>query len=207
MAKNPKFETEGYSITIHAKNFPMSEAIQNYVIEKLSRIERLSTDMLDIVIVLDVQKLEHSASILLKFSHFQIRSHASTDTIYAAIDKAADRITRLIRKYKTQLQEHRTTNMGTVDLDVNVLKPQRDEVAQINAEIDAANWRRDQAPYFHDVVSKDKLKIRMLTKDEAVMKMELSHDFFMVYKGEEDQKLKVMYRREEDDNFGLIDIE
>jgi putative sigma-54 modulation protein len=46
----------------------------------------------------------------------------------------------------------------------------------------------------------------MLTADEAVMKMDLSGDKFMVYKSEEDQKLKVIYRRRDGD-YGLISPE
>ena len=207
MAKSAKFEMEGYSIEIHAKHFPLTDAIRDYVLEKISRIERFSKDMLDIDVTLDVQKLEHSATMLLKFLQFQIRSHASTDNIYSAIDKVTDRLTRLVRKYKSQLQDHRATNMGTIDLNVNVLEPQRDELKEINTAIDEENWKRDQEIYkIHDVVASETLTVRMLTQEEAIMHMELSGKNFMIYRCEEDQKLKVIYRRE-DENFGLIEIE
>jgi len=207
MAKNAKFETEGYTIYVKAKNFVLTDAIRDYVFEKLDRIERFSKDVLDIDVTLDVQKLEHSANILMNFLHFQIRAHASTDTVYSAIDKAVDRLVRMIKKYKGQLEDHRATNMGTIDLNVNVLQPQRDEVAAINDDIEAENWKRDNEPFrIHEVVAKDVIQVRMLTQDEAVMDMELSGRDFMIYKCEEDQKLKVIYRRE-DENFGLIEVE
>ena len=207
MAKNLKFEMEGYTVQIVGKNITITDTIRDYVLTKLNRIERFSKHILDIVITLDVQKLEHAVSILLKFLHFQIKSHASTDNLYSAIDKATDRIIRLIAKYKNQLEEKHNTNLGTIDLHVNVLKPQRDEVEAINTEIEAENWRRDHKAFeFHRIVNREKFLIRMLTQDEAVMKMELSGDPFLIYKEEEDQKLKVIYRRE-DENFGIIELE
>jgi len=43
----------------------------------------------------------------------------------------------------------------------------------------------------------------MLTADEAVMKMDLSGDTFLVYRSQEEQKNKVIYRRKSGD-YGVI---
>lgn len=207
MAKNLKFEMEGYSVEIIGRNVVITDTIRDYILEKLVRIERFSKHILDIVITVDVIKLEKSVDIVLKFLHFFIKAHASQDDLYEAIDKATDRIIRLVAKYKSQLQEKSAQNAGTIDLQVNVLEPQRDELKEINTEIEAENWRKEREKFlFHEVVKTEKMPLRMLTKDEAVMKMELSGDQFMIFKGEEDQKLKVIYRRE-DEQFGLIELE
>ena len=57
----------------------------------------------------------------------------------------------------------------------------------------------------HEIVSKDTMVLKTLTQDEAVMKMEITSEPFMIYKSEEDQKLKVIYRRE-DSNYGLVQL-
>ena len=44
------------------------------------------------------------------------------------------------------------------------------------------------------------------TQEEAIMKMELSEDNFLIFRSEEDTKLKVIYRRS-DGNFGVIELE
>ena len=56
------------------------------------------------------------------------------------------------------------------------------------------------------VIRKKSIPLKILTSDEAVMKMELSGDPFLIYKGEEDQKLKVIYRTK-DGNYGVIRTE
>ncbi len=207
MQKGHVFETEGYTISLVGKNLQVTGPIQEYVLEKLSKIERFSKNILEIQVTLDVQKLEHTASFFMKFFHFSIKAHASTNDLYSAIDKATDKLLRLISKYKEKLQQKHVANLGSIDLKVNVLQPQRDELSEINTEIEAENWRKEMQTYeFHKVVSAEKMAVRMFTQEEAIMKMELSGESFLVYKGEEDQKLKVIYRRE-DGNFGVIEVE
>ena len=46
----------------------------------------------------------------------------------------------------------------------------------------------------------------MLTSDEALIKMELSSEPFMIFRSQEDQKLKVIYRMA-DDNYGIAEPE
>ncbi len=163
-------------------------------IDKISKIERFAEHILDLVVTFDVQKLEHSCCFDLKFLHYKIRAHASTDNVYSAIDKASTRLIRLVQKYKTQLQKKHAVDSSVIDLKVNVFRPQEDELAVINSEIESENAKQEQEKYeFHKIISREVLPLRMLTHKEAVMRMELSGDKFMVFKSEEDQKLKIIY--------------
>lgn len=207
MGKSDKFANEGYTIYVVGKHFQVTEAIRNYVWEKLARIEKIADHIIDITVTLDTQKLEHTCSIHMNFIHFHVKVGASTDNIYSAIDKAADRIVKLVRRYKTKLQSHRAKDVTTVDIHVNVIKPLQDNLKEINDEILAENAREDEDRYkLHEVVAKETMPLKTLTQDEAVMKMEITDDAFMIYRSEEDQMLKVIYRRE-DRNYGLVQIQ
>ena len=207
MGKPDKFANEGYTIYVVGKHFQVTEAIRNYVFEKLARIEKIANQIIDITVTLDTQKLEHTCSIMMNFIHFHIKVGASTDNIYSAIDKAADRVVKLVRRYKTKLQSHRAKDVTTVDIHVNVIKPLQDDLKEINDEIVAANVIEEQERYkLHEVVAKETMPLKTLTQDEAVMKMEITDDPFIIYRAEEDQKLKVIYRRE-DRNYGLVQIQ
>ena len=207
MGKPDKFANEGYTIYVVGKHFQVTEAIRNYVFEKLARIEKIANQIIDITVTLDTQKLEHTCSIMMNFIHFHIKVGASTDNIYSAIDKAADRVVKLVRRYKTKLQSHRAKDVTTVDIHVNVIKPLQDDLKEINDEIVAANAIEEQGRYkLHEVVAKETMPLKTLTQDEAVMKMEITDDPFIIYRAEEDQKLKVIYRRE-DRNYGLVQIQ
>lgn len=205
--KAKQFEDAPYNISVIGKHFQITDAIKAYVFEKIDKIERIADHIIDVVVTLDAQKLEHSCSILMNFVHFHIKVVASTENIYSAIDKAADRIIKLIRKYKTKLQSHRFKNRSTVDIHVNVIQPLKDDLKLINEEIEAENARQEEEKYkLHEIVATETMPLKMLTHDEAVMKMEITDDHFLIFKAEEDQKIKVIYRRE-DKNYGLVNVQ
>jgi putative sigma-54 modulation protein len=206
MEKN-KFEGQEYHLTIVGKHVQITDAIRNYVLEKLSKIERIADRIIDIGVTLDAQKLEHTCSILMNFIHFHIKVNASTDNLYSAIDRATDKVKILVRKYKGKLQSHRFKDRTTVDIHVNVIEPLHDDLKAINDDIIAANAEHEQLlKEFHKVVAKDTMPMRTLTQDEAVMKMEITDSPFLIFRSEEDQKMKVIYRRE-DRNYGIVQVQ
>ncbi|NGX62816.1 MAG: Ribosome-associated factor Y [Candidatus Anoxychlamydiales bacterium] len=206
MVDKSKFETEGYSIEITGKNLQITKPMETYVLEKISKLERFTNNILEIVVTLDVQKIAHTAAIVIKFLHYRIQVHSTTVDLYAAIDGSFNKLYKLIRKYKGKLQSHRNKDLTTVDMHVHVLSP-IDELEDINDEIEEANFKEEMEKYhIPKVVAKDTMAVRMLTQEEAVMKLELGGEHFLIYKSEEDQKLKVMYKRE-DENLGIVEVE
>lgn len=204
---NNKFANESYNISVVAKHFQITDAIRNYVFDKVSKVEKIAEHIIDVTVTLDAQKLEHSCSILMNFIHFHIKVHASTDNIYSAIDKASGRLLQLVRKYKSKLQSHRFKDLTTVDIHVNVIEGLKDDVKIVNEEIEAETARQERERYeMHRVVAKETMPLKTLRHDEAVMKMEISDDPFLIFKAEEDQKIRVIYRRS-DQNYGLVQIQ
>src|SRR3989338_5351989 len=160
MGKPSKFEGQPYNISVIGKHFQITDAIRNYLFEKLSKIEKITDQIIDVIVTLDAQKLEHSCAILMNFIHFHIKVSASTDNMYSAIDKATDRIIRLIRKYKTKLQSHRFKDRTTVDIHVNVIQPLKDQLKAINEDIEAENAKREEERYkLHAVVAKETMPL------------------------------------------------
>ncbi len=207
MGKVNKFEGQPYNISIIGKHFQVTDAIKNYVFDKLSKIERVAEHIIDVTVTLDAQKLEQSCSVLMNFIHFHIKVSASTDNMYSAIDKASDRVVRLVQKYKTKMQSHRFKDRSTVDIHVNVIQALKDDLKAINDDIEAENARKEEDRYkLHQVVAKETMPLKILTQDEAVMKMEFTEEPFLIFRSEEDQKVKVIYRRQ-DQNYGLVSVQ
>jgi putative sigma-54 modulation protein len=154
---------------------------------------------MDIHVTMDIQRLEHTISILIKLDHLQIKVAASSSDMYASIDEAVNRLQQKIRRWKERIQDHAAKSRSFVDMTVNVLRKPYNYIEEINAEIELQK-KKDE---MHEIIANDKIPLKMLTTQEAVMKMELSDDDFLLFKGEEDQKLKLIYRRP-DGNYGLI---
>ncbi|NGX31871.1 MAG: Ribosome-associated factor Y [Chlamydiae bacterium] len=205
MRKNPISEE---AVVIRGKNLVLTDAIKNYVMEKLQAIEVFGDKHIEAVINLDIQKLDHCIDVLYKFDHTQVKVHASTKDLYSAIDKVFDRLQAKLRKYKTRLQHHHGKPLQYIDINVNVIKrPEEELIEELNEDIEAENMHSLEELYKpHEIVSKETRVLKTLKTEEAMMKMDLSNDQFMVFRAEEDQKIKVIYRRD-DMNYGLIEPE
>lgn len=201
-----KEEAQSYNISITGRHVLVTEAMKAYAYEKVSKIDHFAKGIIDIHITMDVQREDHHLDILVTVGPFVIKTHAITPDMYASIDKAVDRLLGRLNRYKSRMQEHRAKNLSTLEMEVNVIRSGFTEVDEINDAIDDENAKKIEDDFSHQIVKTEKLPLKMLTADEAVMKMDLSGDKFMVYKSEEDQKLKVIYRRRDGD-YGLISPE
>ena len=207
MVDKSKFAAEeaaGYRLTVLGKGVVCTEAMKNYVRDKLAKIDRFHDHIMDIHVTLELVRLEHKVTIVAKFEHFKIKVAADSSDVYASIDEAIRRLQQKIRRWKGRIQDHNAKKLTVTDLKVNVLRRPYDMLEEINAEIELESKKEAEAAYqFPKVIGTEQLPMKTLTTEEAVMKMDLSDDDFMVFRGEEDRKLKVIYRRS-DGNYGLI---
>lgn len=202
MKKNPG----NYNISIVGKHIAITDAIRNYVMDKMAKVDKITDQVIDVAVTLDAQKLEHSCAVLMNFIHFHIKVQASTDNMYSAIDKCSDRLVALVRKYKSKLQSKRFKDLTAVDIHVNVIQPLQDELKEINDDIEAENAKKEAERFqLHRIVAKETMPLKTLTQGEAVMKMEITDDPFLIFRSEEDQKIKVIYRRK-DENYNVVQL-
>jgi len=207
MVDKNKFAEEealGYRIEIVGRNIQVTEPMRKYAWDKLSKIERFHNHILYVHVTLDMQKLEHVCIIVVKFDHFKIKVQASSADMYASIDRAVDKLQALTRKYKSRIQDHHRKTLSAIDMQVNVVQRPYDEVSDINSEIEAVTQKQDMDRIkVPKIIGNEMRVLKTLNLDEAMMKMDLSGDHFLIFRSEEDRKLKVLYRRT-DGNYGLI---
>lgn len=208
MSTNHKFSGEDdYNIHISGRHIQVTEAMKQHAFNKLSKIERFHNRIMDVQVTMDIQKVEHSVTIIVKFEHFKIKSHATSTDMYVSIDQAVNKLQTQLHKWKEKIQAHHNKKLSAIDLKVNVIQRPRDDLAEINQEIESAEkraWEQEMLP--GQVIGEKTISLKYLLTDEAIMKMELSGDHFLVYRAEEDRKIRVMYRRE-DGNYGIIHAE
>ena len=197
---------DNLKIHITGRHVHVTEAMKDYVIDKIKKLERITHAVIDINITMDIQKLEHKVIIIMRFDHTKVKIQASSEDMYASIDKVVAKLQNKITRYKSKLQDHHTKGLSVVDMKVHVLK-RPDAVTKMNEQIEEENYKEASKAFKpHDVVKQETRPLKILTLDESIMKMELSGDTFMIYRSEEDRKIKIIYRRS-DDNFGLIEPE
>lgn len=204
--KAAEFVDETYNITVTGRNLHVTDAMKAYAIEKVSKVEKFSTRIIDVNITMDVQKLQHRAAIVLKVDHTKIKSEAISEDMYLSIDRAVKKLEAQLSRYHSKIHDHHAKGVPTVDMIVNVLG--HDDLYDVNGEIEEETHQLLIEKYGpRSVVRQEKMPLKTLTQDEAIMKMDLSGDAFMLYRGEEDRKLKVIFRREEDGQYAIVQPE
>ncbi|GAA4032340.1 ribosome hibernation-promoting factor, HPF/YfiA family [Actimicrobium antarcticum] len=99
------------NLTISGHHLEVTPAIREYVQSKLERIKRHFDHVIDIAVILTVDKLPEKekrqrAEINLHVRGKDLHAESIAEDLYAAIDALIDKLDRQVIKYKTKLQDH-----------------------------------------------------------------------------------------------------
>lgn len=100
------------NLTISGHHLELTPAIREHVQSKLDRIRRHFDHVIDVAVILSVDKLpekekRQKAEITLRVRGKDIHCESISQDIYAAVDMLIDKLDRQVLKYKTQMQDHR----------------------------------------------------------------------------------------------------
>jgi putative sigma-54 modulation protein len=93
-------------LTVTGHHLEITPPIQGYVEKKLDRIVRHFDQVLEVHCTLTVEKLTHKAEATLHVRGGNIHADAAEADMYAAIDLLADKLDRLVKKYKEKRGDH-----------------------------------------------------------------------------------------------------
>ncbi len=99
------------NLTISGHHLDLTPAIREHVESKLVRIRRHFDHVIDIAVILTVDKLpekekRQKAEINLRLRGKDIHVESIAEDLYAAIDTLIDKLDRQVIKYKNKLQDH-----------------------------------------------------------------------------------------------------
>lgn len=95
-------------IDLSGHHVDITAALRNYVNSKLKRIERHSDEVMNIHVVLGIEKLVQKAEATIHINGGNLFAEAESENMYAAIDALVDKLDRQIKKHKEkQTDRHR----------------------------------------------------------------------------------------------------
>ncbi|HEV7855586.1 MAG TPA: ribosome-associated translation inhibitor RaiA [Herminiimonas sp.] len=99
------------NLTISGHHVELTPAIREYVQGKLERIKRHFDHVIDIAVILTVDKLSEKekrqrAEINLHVRGKDLHAESIADNLYAAIDTLIDKLDRQVIKHKSKQQDH-----------------------------------------------------------------------------------------------------
>ena len=92
-------------LVIRGDKIKVTEAMKNYIEEKVGKLDKYIEDSSNIRanVLVKVKNHNQIIEITIPLKSFILRSEESQEDIYAAVDKAVDKLERQIRKNKTRL--------------------------------------------------------------------------------------------------------
>ncbi len=94
-------------ITITGQHLDLTDALRSYVEEKFQKLSRHFANVIDVRVVLSVEKSRQKAEVSMLVGGNQLHADAETDDMYAAIDALLDKIDRQVLRHKEKLKDHR----------------------------------------------------------------------------------------------------
>lgn len=94
-------------INLTGHHVDITSALRDYVNDKFARLERHFDHVIDVHVVLTVEKQRQKAEATLHLSGTSLHAEATEEDMYAAIDALVDRLDRQVVKHKEKLTDHR----------------------------------------------------------------------------------------------------
>lgn len=94
-------------INITGHHVDLTDSMQNYVLEKMQKIERHFDNITNVQVTLSVEKQGNKAEAEMHVSGAQIFATHEHDDMYAAIDGLTDKLDRQVIKHKEKMKNHK----------------------------------------------------------------------------------------------------
>ena len=172
-------------LKVTGKELMITEAINDYVEKKLSRIEKYFED-LEADVTLRTEKNEQIAEMNIYANGESYRAVTEDKDLYASIDKDIDILEGQIRKAKTRKEKMmRDDTLKVLEVNTN----SRPEVV-------------------NEIVKTIHYSIKPLTPEDAMLTLqETPTQSFMAFINVETGKVNVIYRLKDGKNYGLVEPE
>ncbi len=181
------------NLTISGRHMEMTDALKSYVEAGLGKLKVHFDKVTTADVVMAVEKHRHIAEVTLHANGIQIHGKETSSDMYASVDAVLAKIEKQVRKYKDRINRHQP----------RTAKEARDYHHQV-IEVVPESEQAAEDDLQHRVVQREKLAMKPMSVDEAVMQLDLIHDSFLVFSNADTQQVNVIYARE-DGTYGLIE--
>ena len=169
---------------IRGEKIKVTSAIQEYVENKLSRLDKYfkSVDV-EASVLIKVKGKDQAIEVTIPYDKYTLRSEERRDDLYAAIDLVIDKLEGQIRKNKTKLKKQIKKSEEFFNFDYEIANEDVQE---------------------NKIVKRKSFEMKPMSEEEAILELELlGHDFY-IYRDYKTNDINVLYKRK-DGNYGIIE--
>lgn len=184
-------------LVIHGKNIEITDAIREYVHQKIEKaVNHFQNLTTEVDVHLSVARnprinTKQAAEVTIYANGSVIRAEESSESLYASIDLVADKIARQLRKYKEKRQDKKTHSQPKLTVPVEEQPVVADLIGDRTPELPS------------EVVRTKYFAMPLMTIEAALEQLQLvDHDFYM-FRNAETGEINVIYERNHG-GFGVI---
>jgi len=93
-------------INIAGHHVDLTDSLRDYVENKLEKLERHFDQVVDVNVILSVEKLRQKAEATVHLSGTNVFAEDTQEDMYAAIDGLIDKLDRQVKKHKEKITNH-----------------------------------------------------------------------------------------------------
>ncbi|MCE5090526.1 ribosome-associated translation inhibitor RaiA [Staphylococcus devriesei] len=184
---------------IHGDNLTISDAIRNYIEEKIGKLERYFNDVPNAVAHVKVKTYQNSTTkieVTIPLKNVTLRAEERHDDLYAAIDLVTSKLERQVRKYKTRVNRK---HKGQGEQEAFISEAQVTPIEPTAQTEDNQETDNDI-----EIIRSKQFNLKPMDSEEAVLQMDLlGHDFY-IFTDRETDGTSIVYKRK-DGKYGLIE--
>ena len=168
---------------IRGDKIDVTEAINDYIVDKISKIEKYfdDDDTIEAKVLISAKGKDEKVEVTIWSGKYNVRAEEVHNDLYAAIDLVVDKLERQLKKYKSKLTSKRAPR------------------GEITAEIEEYFEEDEQT-----IVRRKEIFLKPIDEEEAITQMELLGHSFFVLKNVDTDKINVVYKRKDGD-YGVIE--
>ena len=181
------------NLSVTGRHVEVTDALKSYVEGGLTKLRTHFDKVIDANVVLSVEKHRHIAEINLHANGIRIHGKESSSDMYASVDAVLGKLDKQIRRFKDRINNHQP-------------RVSKEDAAYSHGIVQTIEDQEveENGPEKHHVVNREKLSVKPMSVDEAVMQLELVDDLFVVFTNADTRQVNVIYSRE-DGTYGLIE--
>lgn len=172
-------------VRVTGKNFEVTDPIKSYVKKRINQhIDKvlLKATSVDVVLSVD-KKYRHISDVTVHGINSTIHSTATSEDMYSSIDLVVEKLSRQAVRVKEKITSHAIRKERRPAKNMGAGSPQR-ELRKI-------------------VERNDKIALKPMSVDEAVLQLEALEYNFLVFREENNEDVSIVYKRE-NGSYGLI---
>jgi putative sigma-54 modulation protein len=185
--------------SITGRHYDVTDGIRRLITTKLDKIiEKLFSDVIDVRVVLQVEKYRNICEILITGKEHDVKSvQESGESMQDAINSALDHVKRQAQKNRSTIRDHHRKDGGRN-------KAAAGAVTQWSVQVlEPGRLRKPGPKRLPRIIKTNDLPILPMTIEDAAESLDGSKNEFIVFRDLDNDRISVMYKRR-DNNLGLI---